>query len=230
MSLGGQTYKKFKDLDLTEKSYVQSANLFFKKNKYLNMLLEIVNPQNNHRISLRALEWFVTNYCKKNGTYYLVKQHGNVSIFTVYTDYKAKLKAFKKEYFDPFCRGVNIHFNYSLPEKGKFSLLTSIAQLNFFQWAIKYKIIEYVHKHINDIEKDMKIPRSDHLEKQLSDDESDEDFCIDNEICSSESIKHVNLSHNSDSKTHKKKKRHELSTSIYKTIKKIDSPPKLYFN
>jgi hypothetical protein len=232
-------YNKYNDdLDDVEKFYMKDIIVFYKNDKYLNILLSIVVPENNDRISLRLLEWFVTNYVKKYGTYYKIKQHGIIDVFIVYTDYKAKLKAYKKHYFDPFCRGSNIYFPYSSNGQKKV-LMTSISQLNFFKWAIKYKIIDYVRKHFNDIDQDMKKPRNldeDTIESTTSDNSVEKlhvnELPFDPEICSSENFNHINLSndHRSKSNVKSSKKRQELSVSVYKTVKKIQSPPKLYFN
>ena len=233
-------------LDDIEKSFMKDIIDFFKNPKYMNILLSIVVPDNNHRVSLRALEWFVTNYCKKNGTWYKIKHGSVIELFSVYTDYKAKLKAYKKLYFDPFCRGAKINFSYNSSDGTKKILMTSISQLNFFKWAIKYKVIDYVQDHINEIEKDMKPLKTPSIISEESDEtdgESNENGTPqepiqmpDPEICSSENVNCINLSSTSSSYfasptvSEKKKKRQELSTSIYKNIKKIDSPPKLYFN
>jgi hypothetical protein len=104
-------------------------------------------------ISLRTLEYFVITYCKKYRVSYRVSpQH----IVFYYPDYKAYLTSFPKKLFDPFRRtddADKIHFAYGT--KGQ-SVQTTVGQLNFFKWALQYKVIEYVHMHLAEIQHDMK--------------------------------------------------------------------------
>jgi len=52
------------------------------------------------KISLRLLDWLVTNYAKKHNVSYLVGSRHVI----VYLAYKSHLKAYSKKMFDPFCR------------------------------------------------------------------------------------------------------------------------------
>ena len=72
------------------------------------------------------------------------------NLLVVYNDYKLQLKAFSKKRFDPFCRWDRISIPYNNVE-----IMTTIGQLNFFKWAIENKIIDYIEKHITEIEYDM---------------------------------------------------------------------------
>lgn len=104
-------------------------------------------------ISLRTLEYFVITYCKKYRVSYRVSpQH----IVFYYPDYKAYLTSFPKKLFDPFRRtdeADKIHFAYGTEGK---TVQTTVGQLNFFKWALQYKVIEYVHMHLAEIQHDMK--------------------------------------------------------------------------
>ena len=123
---------------------------FYRKDQNMNKILPIVTGSSE--ISLRVLDYFVTNYSKIHDI--KIKLSDNLNL-NVYQDYKNKLKSYNKRFFDPFCR-INkknmtnkIAFKYS---KDNF-IITTIGQLNFFKWAITNKIIEYVninHKVIND--------------------------------------------------------------------------------
>ena len=126
---------------------LKSLTKYYWNNKNINKLLSIINGSSD--ISLRILDWFVTNYCKKNKIKYYVNDMKKD--FIVYINYKAQLKAYNKKLFDPFCRHDRINFRY---EENK-QLETTIGQLNFFRWAINNKIIDYVTEHLNKIEKDM---------------------------------------------------------------------------
>ena len=94
-------------------------------------------------VSLRILDWFVTNYSKKNNVSYVTKSGKHV---IVYLAYKCHLKAYSKKMFDPFCRHNRIDFH---------GVSTTVGQLNFFAWAIEDECIDYMHTHIDDIHADM---------------------------------------------------------------------------
>jgi hypothetical protein len=119
---------------------------FFSDPKHLDLLLGILIT-GKYKISLRIIDWFVTNYSKKHN---LVIEKNNKP-FIVFLEYKSQLKAYSKKQFDPFCRRSRIHYEY---EKNK-KFETTIGQLNFFRWAIENLIIDHIMKHYDDIEKDM---------------------------------------------------------------------------
>ena len=54
-------------------------------------MLKIITGES--KISLRIIDWFVTNYAKKNFTVYNTHS-GNNARFKVFYDYKLKLKAY----------------------------------------------------------------------------------------------------------------------------------------
>ena len=123
---------------------------FYKNETYLSRMLKIITGES--KISLRIVDWFATNYAKKNYTLYPIHTtNGEIIRFKVYFDYKLKLKAYSKKRFDPFCRWDRI----SIPYKNDTSIETTIGQLNFFKWAIENKVIEYIEENYDTIEKDM---------------------------------------------------------------------------
>ena len=135
---------------------LESLTLYFSNNNKINQMLPIINGQSH--ISLRILDWFITNYCKKNKTNYNILDENNMEVkFIVYIDYKAQLKAYNKRFFDPFCRRNRISFKYN----NNNLIVTTIGQLNFFKWAIKNNIINYVEQYISHIEKDMILTKKD---------------------------------------------------------------------
>lgn len=111
----------------------------------------------NAKISLRTLDWFVTNFAKKNQTSYAI-QDGQM--FEVYPSYKQMLKSFSKKQFDPFCRRVRTEITV-----GDVLIETTVAQLNFLRWCFENAIIAYLSKHYKDVESDMiktlSTPRND---------------------------------------------------------------------
>jgi hypothetical protein len=119
-----------------------SLSKFYAKKDNIEMIIPIINGKSN--ISLRLLDWFVTNYSKKTST--IVGQNLNV-----YLSYRSQLKAYSKQQFDPFRRRDRISFYYNDDN----FIETTIGQLNFFKWVLQNNILEYIELHIKDIEQDM---------------------------------------------------------------------------
>ena len=127
------------------------------------------------KISLRIVDWFVTNYAKKYFTVYeipmlLGTREENVR-FKVYNEYKLKLKAYSKKRFDPFCRWERI----SIPYDEDMYMETTIGQLNFFKWALQHKVIDYIEQHYQHIEQDMNNRNSTSKRKDSIDDTKQSD-------------------------------------------------------
>jgi len=171
---------------------------FYKDTDYLTKMLNIITGET--KVSLRIIDWFATNYAKKNYTLYTLQKDGENVRFKVYFDYKLKLKAYGKARFDPFCRWERI----SIPYKNGTSVETTIGQLNFFKWAIENKVIDYIETHYDTIEADMNSRNSTSKRKE-------------------------NLATEGNN-TKTRKKREELSISATKTIKKEDVEIVVRFN
>jgi hypothetical protein len=127
----------------------------------MDLMLAVINGTTN--ISLRIMDWFVTNYSKKHYTVYDLVGNGNgngsgngapAKRFKVYVDYKLKLRAYSKKRFDPFCRWDRIN----VPHKnGTTYIQTTLGQLNFFKWAIENEVLRYIQENYTAIETDMNI-------------------------------------------------------------------------
>lgn len=129
--------------------------------KNVKKLLEVL--EEDTKVSLRIIDWFVTNYSKKYNVFYSIystekgkntfNSDGNKPIkqFNTYHSYKAQLKSYSKKRFDPFCRRERISFNCSKDKE----ISTTIGQLNFFKWAIDNLIIDYINDNYDHIEEDM---------------------------------------------------------------------------
>lgn len=124
---------------------MDKINIFFNNENNKNILINILNSKYN--ISLRVIDWFVTNYCKKYNIFWIE----NNMRFVVYLDYKSQLKAYSKKHFDPFCRRDRIYFSY----KDDMYLETTVGQLNFFKWIVEHNIINYIKNNYEEIENDM---------------------------------------------------------------------------
>jgi hypothetical protein len=193
---------------------------FYNENSGENMekMLSVINGTTN--ISLRIMDWFVTNYSKKHYTVYELEDSGTpAKRFKVYVDYKLKLRAYSKKRFDPFCRWDRIN----VPHKnGTAYIQTTLGQLNFFKWAIENQVLRYIHENYSVIESDMNIRNntSRKMAKSHQTSSATVDGCeiktsaltcdtegVDTDISISAKIKH-------------RKKREELSSSATKGIKK----------
>jgi hypothetical protein len=137
---------------------------FYNKDGNLDKMLKIITGES--KISLRIVDWFATNYAKKNFTLYNIEdQNGHIRRFKVYVDYKLKLKAYSKRRFDPFCRWDRI----SIPYKNGSFIETTIGQLNFFKWALENKVVDYIGENYETIEKDMNSRNSTSKRKEIID-------------------------------------------------------------
>lgn len=121
---------------------------YFSTNDFaaLDKVLPIINREDE--VSLRLVDWFVTNYAKKTLTTYL--NHSGRR-FVVHNEYKLRLRSYKKRQFDPFCRWDRIE----IPYRDNSVVTTTVGQLNFFKWALENKVIEFIRENQNAIETDM---------------------------------------------------------------------------
>jgi len=174
------TSTKMLESSSKEELLLYSLVQFFSISNNFRILVPIVTQKTV--LSLRILDWFSTNYAKKNAIYI-----NN----DIYLDYKRQLKGFSKKQFDPFCRRHRLMIvydekelestdNISLkvffmnekasklaqggPAEGlsqkdavakKSHIITTTGQLNFFRWAIREKVIEFAFKNVKNIESDM---------------------------------------------------------------------------
>jgi len=124
---------------------IASLQRFYSGRDDLNEIVELLKGTSD--VSLRLIDWFVTNFSKAHSTSYIL----NGQEFVVYMNYKNQLKAYSKKLFDPFCRRERISFQ--IP--GHEAFLTTVGKLNFFRWAIEKGILNYIKGHQTDIEKEM---------------------------------------------------------------------------
>jgi len=199
---------------------------FYNENNSENMdqMLSVINGTTN--ISLRIMDWFVTNYSKKHYTVYdLIGSTGtgggtSAKRFKVYVDYKLKLRAYSKKRFDPFCRWDRIN----VPYKNGTYIQTTLGQLNFFKWAIENEVIRYIQENYSAIEADMNIRNN--TSRKIAKSHQTSSATIDG--CELK-IQHTTLSPESPkttttggivASTKQRKKREELSDSATRSIKK----------
>ena len=190
---------------------------YYDETNNLEKMINIING--NSRISLRIVDWFTTNYSKKN--YTILSESPKNDRFKVYVDYKLNLKAYSKKRFDPFCRWERI----SIPYNDKF-IQTTIGQLNFFKWALENKVVEYIENNYQEIENDMNMRNTCGKNKKNKENEYDIDPNDIKNNYDNNSDKIIEKNKNNKSR----KKREELSISATKSIKKEDIEITVTFN
>ena len=134
---------------------VQNLQTFYNEPGNLEKITPILKGESP--ISLRLVDWFITNYAKKNNTSYMM----GTKQFLVHFNYKRELKAYSKKLFDPFCRRDRIMF-VALNQP---SIMTTVGQLNFFRWFIEKKILDYIEENRTAIEADMNASIKEHYSK-----------------------------------------------------------------
>ena len=202
----------YSSTNISRSELLMTSLRFFQKKENINKILPIINGTS--KISLRVIDWFVTNYSKKNNTSFFINKITDKILknidnynpdycrqFIVYIDYKLQLKGYQKKQFDPFCRRSRINFYY---EKDK-CFVTTVGQLNFFRWIINNKLLEYITDNLKDIESDMNACyKSQYTQNKKKNSKNNKDK-------------------SSDSKTSKtRRKRQELSISASKSLSKTN--------
>jgi len=129
---------------------MRKLTAFYEEDDNLTRMLDVVEGRSH--ISLRLLDWLITNYAKKNDIIYCIEKNGAQRQFMIYSNYRAQLKAYSKNLFDPFCRHERIKFTYGDNQV----LRTTIGQLNFFKWCIENLVLDYAESHFEEITEDMK--------------------------------------------------------------------------
>lgn len=143
---------------------IVSLQKFYSQHNDLKTLIPLLQGEGD--ISLRLIDWFVTNYAKKNHVSYTL----NNQEFVVYLNYKSQLKAYSKKLFDPFCRRERIIFQCGSHEPFE----TTVGQLNFFRWAFEKDILSYMRLNLEDIHNEEKLTRANGTQNSTSSNDSEQ--------------------------------------------------------
>lgn len=127
---------------------LRSLQTFFKDPANLRALTDAFNDE---ALSLRVIDWACTNWSKKRNVAYIINDECGERAWNLFLEYKSMLKSFSKRLFDPFKRRDRIEFIDSDDKP----FTTTVAQLNFFRWGIRYNVLEYCKGNLRDIERDM---------------------------------------------------------------------------
>ena len=142
------------DNNSSKELLLSSLNSFYNNHNIYKLTLKII-IEGKHELSLRMIDWLVTRYAKTNNIIYWINEFDDNIYYnlpdnynnekyrkiTLYLDYRAQLKSFKKFNFDAFRRHDRISFNINKDNEDYIE--TTIGQLNFFKWAFNTKIITY---------------------------------------------------------------------------------------
>lgn len=212
---------------------LNQLKIFYENTKNLETLFKILNHNNLYKksketkISLRLIDWFVTNYCKKNKVIIQKKIKNKIEYINIYNNYKSNLRAFSKQLFDPFRRKNIIYLNYTIRNNKTYIsfsyenntkknfIKTTIGQVNFFKWIIDNNIYEYITNNKKIIENDMIISQKENNNKKL-----DKNNLI---------VKTVKNKNGTVEKI-SRKKRIELSKSVNKNMYLNNQKVTLYFD
>lgn len=134
------------DLTQRQKSIINRICAFFTNENIYEILVPLVNQDSG--ISLRALDWLVTNYSKKHN---IVCTTRTGALFNIYHGYKVALSHFRRRNFDPFRRRNRI----SVMVHGEKVCDTTVGQCNFLHWAYSQGVLAYAIENSKDIETDM---------------------------------------------------------------------------
>ena len=134
-------------LTLREQFLLRELKEFYTDEKIENILIPLLSQSAS--ISLRALDWLVTNHSKKLNILCKSKVHAD-KLINIFHSYKLALGHYKRKYFDPFRRRTRFDILYN--DK---TYETTLGQLNFLMWSYRLGILEYAYNHSHEIEKDM---------------------------------------------------------------------------
>ena len=144
------------DNNSSKELLLSSLNSFYNNHTIYKLTLKTI-IDGKHELSLRMIDWLVTRYAKTNNIIYWINETNDNIYYnlpenynnekykkiTLYLDYRAQLKSFKKFNFDAFRRHDRISFNINNNNCDDDFIETTIGQLNFFKWAFNTKIITY---------------------------------------------------------------------------------------
>jgi hypothetical protein len=220
---------------------------YFSNKKTLKKLITILKGES---ISLRLIDWFVTNFCKKFNVLYNLndfkdKEINNTPVQIPVSVQQSvpvplSLQQIKDQSFDNF---ILVHNNYKgqlkAYSKKNFDpfcrrnrirfyyddnkyFITTVGQLNFFKWALENNIINYIKSNIKDIENDMNLRCE--IVKKISTKIKKQDIVSDNTLTNEQILKTKKLGITT------RKKRKEISTAASKSLSIHNLPMTIEFD
>lgn len=126
------------------KVLLESLQMYFLNNKHQLIKIYDIIENNETRIKLALLDFFVTIYAKKHKCFIELEDY---EYYYINDEYKNQLKSFTKKLFDPFKRNDKFEFKYDDIE-----FTTTVGQLNFLKWALKNNIVKYIEDNFEPIQ------------------------------------------------------------------------------
>lgn len=163
---------------------------FYQNREYLDIVKKIINREyvihKSKKLSIRIVNWFVTNYAKQHFTVYEIPvkssdpvprsvtpvpnpvSNEELKTAPVVSDAKPDIKT---ERFFVWTSYKSTEDSYSkqmfdpycrqdrilIPYDEQTRIETTIGQLHFFKWAILNNVIEYIIEHFDAIDRDMSV-------------------------------------------------------------------------
>jgi hypothetical protein len=182
-----------------------SLSKYYSNKTFVANIVPIITGTSN--ISLRLIDWFVTNFAKKHATIITQESGNNILHFNVYLSYRSQLKAYSKQLFDPFRRRDRIIFCFDHTTR----IETTIGQLNFFRWLLQNNLLQYIEDNLKHIEEDMLATQKENSSKKKSEDSA-------------------KTTTKSSQECSKRKKRMELSKSFLQNMNTVVGNHKITFD
>lgn len=148
----GRVFKQVGEIQLhfetspIQESIINRVKDFYTQERVEAVLRPIIE-QSRGSPSIRSIDWFLTNYSKSKKIICTRKDGRKENI---YTAYKTVLNFYRRRNFDAFRRKLRI-----VVESPEGNITTTIAQLNFYEWAYTHGVLDYCKEHAKHIEMDM---------------------------------------------------------------------------
>lgn len=133
-----------------------SIKRFFRSNcskEDVQLMVDIINKE--HDVSLRTVNWFGTKHVATMPSRYRTLPDGRREIYDPEITYGSRLKKYRKKGFDPFRRGNAFEWPYDPDDRSK-TVVTTLCQLQFFQWIFEYELIDYIIENLNSLKEMMR--------------------------------------------------------------------------
>lgn len=142
-----------------QKNILVKLSSFYTEETIKDILVPLVTQES--KVSLRALDWLVTNYSKKHNMACINERK---KIFNIHYGYKVALAHFRRRNFDPFRRRLRI----TVKVEGIEDFDSTVGQVNFMHWAAANGVLKFAEEHIKEIEADMNTVTSESRKRRLN--------------------------------------------------------------
>lgn len=136
------------DFRLTERqvNLLHELRTFYTSENVRLLLVPLVQQETS--LSLRALDWLVTNYAKRHNVVCATLKGES---FNIHQGYRATLGVNKRRNFDPFRRRMRLQVDLDHDQ----SVESTVGQVNFLHWAHVNGVLRFLRENIAAIEAEM---------------------------------------------------------------------------